>query len=83
MSPVVPKASTAIKSDEFAYGLPGSLPPVEEFDPFNFLDGADENKVKRFREAELAHGRVSMLAFIGFLVGEKVEVSVVEMETWG
>ena len=31
--------------------------------------------MKRFREAELTHGRVSMLAFVGFLVGEKVEGS--------
>ena len=30
---------------------------------------------KRYREAELTHGRVSMLAFVGFLVGEKVEGS--------
>merc|ERR1712038_1357176 len=30
---------------------------------------------QRYREAELAHGRVSMLAVIGFLVGEKVEGS--------
>ena len=60
---------------QFANGLPGSLPPVEFFDPLNFLEGADDNKVRRFREAELTHGRVAMLAFVGFLVGEKVEGS--------
>ncbi len=31
--------------------------------------------MKRYREAELTHGRVAMLATIGFLVGEKVEGS--------
>lgn len=31
--------------------------------------------LKRYREAELTHGRVSMLAVVGFLVGEKVEGS--------
>ena len=44
-------------------------------DPLGFLDGADENQCKRYREAELTHGRVSMLAFVGFLIGEKVEGS--------
>ena len=44
-------------------------------DPLGFLDGADESQCKRFREAELTHGRVSMLAFLGFLIGEKVEGS--------
>jgi len=31
--------------------------------------------MKRYREAELTHGRVSMLAVIGFLVGEYIEGS--------
>jgi hypothetical protein len=31
--------------------------------------------MKRYREAELTHGRVAMLASVGFLVGEKVEGS--------
>jgi Chlorophyll A-B binding protein len=31
--------------------------------------------LKRYREAELAHGRVAMLASVGFLVGEYVEGS--------
>lgn len=30
-------------------------------------------EVKRYREAELTHGRVSMLAALGFIVGEAVE----------
>merc|ERR1719181_1768814 len=78
MAPTAPKASTSLNgySDPgFCAGLPGALPPVGNFDPLNFLEGADDNKIRRFREAELTHGRVSMLAFIGFLVGEKVEGS--------
>ena len=31
--------------------------------------------MKRYREAELTHGRVAMLAALGFLVGEQVEGS--------
>merc|ERR1711966_15535 len=36
------------------------------------LDGAS---LQRYREAELTHGRVSILATVGFLVGEQVEGS--------
>jgi hypothetical protein len=53
----------------------GILDPVGFFDPLGFADKATDATLKRYREAELAHGRVSMLAVIGFLVGEKVEGS--------
>ena len=50
--------------------LPGILAPVEFFDPLNFAADASESELKRYREAELTHGRVAMLASVGFLVGE-------------
>jgi hypothetical protein len=56
-----------------AQELPGALPPVGFFDPLGFAEKADEATMKRYREAELTHGRVAMLATVGFLVGEKVE----------
>jgi len=55
--------------------LPGVLAPVGFFDPLNFAEGADAATMRRYREAELTHGRVSMLAVLGFLVGEFVEGS--------
>jgi Chlorophyll A-B binding protein len=55
--------------------IPGALPPVGIWDPLGFADKADEATLKRYREAELTHGRVAMLATIGFLVGEAVEGS--------
>ena len=55
--------------------IPGALAPVGLFDPLGFAAKADEATLKRYREAELTHGRVSMLAVVGFLVGEKVEGS--------
>jgi hypothetical protein len=55
--------------------LPGALAPVGFFDPLGFAEKADEATMKRYREAELTHGRVAMLATVGFLVGEKVEGS--------
>jgi hypothetical protein len=42
---------------QFAYGLPGSLPPVQNFDPLGFSSKADEETVKRYRECEIMHGK--------------------------
>jgi hypothetical protein len=55
--------------------LPGALAPVGFFDPLNLSRDADPNTIRRYREAELTHGRVAMLAVIGFLAGEAVEGS--------
>lgn len=52
-------------------GLPGNLGPAGDFDPAGFLEGKSELEVYRYREAELTHGRVSMLASLGFIVQEK------------
>jgi hypothetical protein len=68
------KESTAMNAFA-AEDLPGALAPVGFFDPLGFAEKADENTMKRYREAELTHGRVAMLAAVGFLVGEKVEGS--------
>ena len=53
--------------------IPGAIAPTGLFDPLGFAAKADETTLKRYREAELTHGRVSMLAVVGFLVGEAVE----------
>jgi light-harvesting complex I chlorophyll a/b binding protein 1 len=58
-------------SKKFAYGLPGSLDPVRDFDPFGFAEKADLETMKTYREAETQHGRVAMLAVLGFLVTEE------------
>jgi len=65
-APAKPQAPPA-----FAYGLAGGNNVLGEFDPANFLEGKTELEVFRYREAELAHGRVSMLASLGFIVQEK------------
>jgi len=66
-----PKAVPKGATNAFAYGLPGSGNILGEFDPAGFLNGKDQLEVYRLREAELAHGRVSMLASVGFIVQEK------------
>lgn len=58
-------------ANEFAWGLPGALAPVETgFDPLG-LSQVDLNTIKKYREAEIQHGRVAMLAAIGMLVTEE------------
>ena len=56
---------------QFAYGLPGSLDPVPEFDPLGFTKKADLMRIKTLREAETQHGRVAMLAALGLLITEE------------
>jgi len=41
------------------------------FDPAGFTVGKSEKEVLAYREAELKHGRISMLAALGFVVQEK------------
>jgi hypothetical protein len=65
-----PLSKPSAKTGAFCYGLPGSLPPVGEFDPLNLLEGKSYEQVLRWREVELTHCRVGMLASLGFLVQE-------------
>merc|ERR1719517_263527 len=69
------KASAPKKAPAFAYGLPGNFNALGgselNWDPLGFLDGKDKLEGYRLREAELTHGRVAMLASLGFLVQEK------------
>lgn len=52
------------------YGLPGAIGPLGFFDPLGFSSDKELTGAKRLREAEVMHGRVSMMAFIGYLIGE-------------
>ena len=53
------------------YGLPGIVAPTGYFDPLGFSRyGITLNEIKRNRESEVMHGRVAMLATVGYLVGE-------------
>merc|ERR1719387_1583 len=51
--------------------LPGITAPLGFFDPAGFCEGASEGKIRFYREVELKHCRVAMLASVGFLVGEQ------------
>ena len=83
IAPAAPKASTKLdvatlknpSSTEFAYGLPGNeIPGVPssrfDFDPLGFAERASPAEMVKYREAELKHGRVAMLAITGMLFAE-------------
>merc|ERR1719478_1674337 len=63
---------------EFAKTLPGITAPLGFFDPLGFcsIDGSSneamtEGKVRFYREVELKHCRVAMLAALGFPIAEQ------------
>lgn len=51
--------------------MPGALPPIGVFDPVGLAAKADSATLGKYREAELQHGRVAMLAAVGMLVTEE------------
>eukprot|EP00798_Chlamydomonas_sp_ICE-L_P019056 gene19056-25658_t len=71
------KASGFRSQDSMTYlkTLPGiSAPFPNVFDPVGLVDASvPVVEIRRWREAELVHSRVAMLAAVGFLVGEQVE----------
>jgi hypothetical protein len=55
---------------KFCAGLPGSSSPMGPFDPSGASNNISIEEIKRYRESEVTHGRVAMLATLGYLVGE-------------
>jgi len=50
--------------------LAGVTAPFGFFDPLGFTTDKSDGKIRFYREVELKHGRLGMLAALGFLVGE-------------
>lgn len=54
--------------------MPGITAPFPDvFDPAGFTNNVKLTDLKRWRESEVTHGRVAMLAALGFIVGEQLE----------
>lgn len=51
-------------------GLVGDIAPTGFFDPLGLSNGKDEATLKQWRDAEIKHGRVCMLAAVGLLTQE-------------
>jgi hypothetical protein len=45
----------------------GVQPPLGFFDPLGMLNNASQERFEQLRYTEIKHGRVSMLAFLGFI----------------
>lgn len=58
------RASTAVHAD-FSKEI-GALPPLGFIDPLNLLQG-DQKLFDAYRTVELKHGRVAMMAFLGYI----------------
>jgi hypothetical protein len=65
----VAKVAEAVKFK--AQDMAGVSGPLGFFDPVGFTTDCSEGKLLFYREVELKHGRVGMLAALGFLVGEQ------------
>lgn len=65
---------SALATKDYLKTLPGVSEPFPEvFDPLNLSATASVRDLRRWRESEVTHGRVSMLAALGFIVGEQLE----------
>merc|ERR1712159_809783 len=51
--------------------IAGISAPMGYFDPLGFSTTVDAGKLLFYREVELKHGRIAMLATLGILVGEQ------------
>merc|ERR1719401_148998 len=54
-----------------AKDMVGAFPPLGFWDPLGFSTKASAGRLAYYREAELKHGRVCMLASLGIIVSEK------------
>lgn len=61
--------STQLKASSFESDIGATL-PLGFFDPLGLVSDGDQAKFDRLRLVELKHGRISMLAVVGFLVQE-------------
>merc|ERR1719379_1841231 len=62
---------TAAKQTSSAEDLPGAFPPLGFWDPAGFSTDISEGRLAYYREAELKHGRVCMLASLGLFTAER------------
>merc|ERR1711920_280232 len=66
-APNAARTSVATSAATFEGEL-GVQPPLGLWDPLGCLEGIDQDTFDRYRYAEIKHGRVAQLAFVGHLV---------------
>jgi len=73
-APSAMRSSRSALRMNFAEELPGATQPFGFFDPLGLSKGKDVEQIRIYREAELKHGRVSMLAALGIIAAEEAEL---------
>mmetsp|Transcript_16634 Transcript_16634/g.28064 ORF Transcript_16634/g.28064 Transcript_16634/m.28064 type:complete len:205 (+) Transcript_16634:10-624(+) len=63
------RSSTALKASAFEEDI-GALLPLGFFDPLGLVADGDQAKFDRLRLTEIKHGRISMIAVVGYLIQE-------------
>lgn len=61
---------------------PGVIAPVGFFDPLGFSTGIKKKKWFRYRDLELKHGRIAMMACVGSVVQHFVHLDVPRWQTY-
>ena len=64
------RATTSLQMADFSKEI-GAQVPLGFFDPLGFMKDADQAYFDSFREIELKHGRVAMMAILGHIVASK------------
>jgi hypothetical protein len=69
-APAQQSARTSVATNMAFEDELGAQPPLGFFDPLGLVADGDQEKFDRLRFVELKHGRISMLAVVGYLVQE-------------
>lgn len=66
----MPLFSLLMNEPRHTYTSETHHPLQQVFDPLEFSDNAEPSDIKLWREAEIKHGRLAMLATVGVIVAE-------------
>jgi hypothetical protein len=69
-APAQNAARTSVATNMAFEDAIGAQPPLGFFDPLGLVADGDQEKFDRLRYVEIKHGRISMLAVVGYLVQE-------------
>jgi len=67
-APVQNTAPTSVATNMAFEDELGAQPPLGFYDPLDLVGDGDQEKFDRLRFVEIKHGRISMLAVVGYLV---------------
>uniref|UniRef100_A0A6U3BUV1 Plastid light harvesting protein n=1 Tax=Entomoneis paludosa TaxID=265537 RepID=A0A6U3BUV1_9STRA len=66
-APLQTKSASSALADKPFSDVPGVAGPVGYWDPCKLIADGDQENFDHFRESEIKHGRIAMLAVVGYL----------------